>query len=67
MIEYKSEILKVSYKLVKASLTEVEVKKLDELINKRSVEGWELVTHSFMGGSDSMASGILVTFKREKG
>lgn len=66
MFEYKSEVLKISYKLLKASINDSEVVKLDELLNERAAEGWKLVTHSFMGGTDNMANGILITFKKEK-
>jgi hypothetical protein len=65
MFEYKSEILKISYKLLKASINEEEVRRLDDLINKRAAEGWLLVTYTFMGGSDNLRNGILVTFKKE--
>ena len=66
MIEYKSEILNVSYKLIKAKIKESEIIELDSLLNKRANEGWELVTHSFMGSNDTHGRGILVTFKRDK-
>ena len=66
MIEYKSEILNVSYKLLQAKITESEITELDDLLNMRAQEGWELVTHSFMGSNDTLGRGILVTFKRDK-
>ena len=64
MAEYKTEILKVSYRLLKASIKEPEVKELDELINQRASEGWELVTYTFMGNNDSFSRGVLMTFKK---
>jgi len=66
MIRYKSEMLKVSFKWVTSSITDEELVKLDEVINKRSKEGWDLVSYSFMGGSGGgWGRGILMTFKRE--
>ena len=63
--KYKSEILAVSFKFLKSTIKEEEVRMLDELINKRSSEGWELVTYAFMGGgAGNIARGILLTFKK---
>jgi hypothetical protein len=55
MIVYKSEILKISYKMFKSSINEEEIHRLDDLINKRAAEGWQLVTYSFVGGSDNLS------------
>jgi hypothetical protein len=68
MIRYKTEILKTSFKFINSSISENEVSELDELINKRQKEGWELVTYSFMGGGGGGADfgrGVLITFKKE--
>ena len=65
MTKYKSELLKVSFKLMTASIKEEEIAMLDEVINKRAKEGWELVTYTFMGGDGSLGRGILLTFKKE--
>ena len=66
MVRYKSEVLKVSFKLITSSISEGEVVEMDELINQRAKEGWELVTYSFMGGGGSdFGRGILLTFKRD--
>ena len=66
MARYESEILTVSFKWIKSTIKEEEVRMLDELINRRAKEGWELVTHSFMGGgAGNIARGILLTFKKE--
>jgi hypothetical protein len=66
LFEYKSEILKISYKLLRASINDSEVDNLGKLINERALEGWELVTYSFMGGADNLGNGVLITFKKEK-
>ena len=65
MAKYKSELLKVSFKLVTASIKEEELAMLDEVINNRSREGWDLVTYAFMGNEGSFGRGILLTFKKE--
>jgi len=67
MARYKSEVLKVTFKLIMSSINEEEVVKMDELINKRASEGWELVTYSFMGGGggSDFGRGILLTFKKD--
>ena len=67
MARYKSEVLKVSFKLITSSISESEVVKMDELINQRAKEGWELVTYSFMGGGggSGLGGGILLTFKKD--
>ena len=48
-MEYKSEILKISYIMLKAAIKEIELQQLDKLINKRAAEDRELVTYAFMG------------------
>ena len=65
MTVYKTEILKVSFKWLKASIKEEEIIQLDNLINLRAKEGWELVTYAFMGDEGSLGRGVLMTFKKE--
>ena len=65
MTVYRSEILKVSFKWMTASIKEEEIAQLDDLINKRSSSGWELVTYAFMGDAESFGRGILITFKKD--
>ena len=64
MYEYKSELIMTTKTsgIVK-NLSEKDVSILDELINKRATEGWELVTHSF---SIVGTTQFVVTFKKEK-
>jgi len=63
---YKSEMMKVSFKWVTSKITDEELVKLDEVINKRSKEGWDLISYTFMGGSGGgWGRGILLTFRRE--
>jgi hypothetical protein len=70
MVEYRSEIMKVAWKMWSSSIKEKEMNEFDVLINQRASEGWELVAFAFMGGGQGglgvdMGRGILVTFKRE--
>ena len=48
MYEYKSELLDVRTKWFNDSADEKYVAKLDEFLNERISEGWELVTYSYM-------------------
>ena len=41
---YKSEILYVSKKIWSDKATEEDIAMLDDLLNRRASEGWELVT-----------------------
>ena len=66
MFEYKSEIIETSIKWFKDNADQNDLMKLDELINTRSSEGWELVVHSYMVNATASRSAILVTFKKEK-
>jgi len=67
MVIYKSEIMKVGATFIKSSITDEESSELDMLINQRSKEGWEFVTHALMGGGGNvdLGRGILITFKRD--
>jgi len=65
MTVYKTEILKVSFKWMMASINEEEIAQLDDFINKRASSGWELVTYAFMGDAGNFGRGILVTFKKD--
>jgi len=62
MLKYESVILDAS-SLVKAKLGTKDVSVLDEVINKRAADGWELVTHSY---SVAGFAQLLLTFKKEQ-
>ncbi len=66
MYEYKSEILWVGSKLWSDKASEQDAQELDELLNRRSAEGWELVTYDYMATSVQIKGAFIVTFKREK-
>ena len=49
MFEYKSEILDTFIQYgAKDGANDIDVSKIDELINLRVAEGWEFVAHSFI-------------------
>lgn len=66
MWTYKSEVLETSVKWFKDSASTEDLGHLDDLINSRAKEGWELVTHSYMPNVIATRSAILVTFRKEK-
>lgn len=64
MYQYKTEILKAGLKLFSDKANEKDVAELDELINKRAEEGWELVTYDYMATSVQVQGAFLVTFRK---
>lgn len=66
MYIYKTEILNVSMKFFSDKANESDVEMLDELINSRAQEGWELVTYDYMATSTQIKGAFLVTFKKPK-
>ena len=67
MYIYKSEVIDTEVKWgTKDSASPKDVEKLDELINERVKEGWELATYSYMSNAFGVRSAILVTFKKKK-
>lgn len=64
MFEYKTEILETSIKWVKDSANEKDLTQLDELINSKAQQGWELVTHAYMPNVTATRSAFLVTFRK---
>ena len=67
MYEYKSEVLDTLIRYgFKDDTNDSEVSKIDDLINRRTEEGWEFVTHSFMSNLAGPRSSILITFRKPK-
>ncbi len=65
MIRYESEILKVGTKFWSDKANEEDAAILDELLNRRAAEGWELVNYDYMATSSQVRGAFLVTFKKE--
>ena len=67
MYTYKSEVINTETKWgFNDSASPKDVEKLDELINTRANEGWELANYSYMPNVFGTRSAILVTFKKKK-
>ncbi|EOH94250.1 DUF4177 domain-containing protein [Enterococcus pallens] len=64
MYEYRSEILITGMKWVSDKADENDLYELDELINQRAREGWELATYSYMATTLQIRGATLITFKR---
>ena len=64
MYEYKCEIFYASAKFASTMLKEHELMDVSNLLNERAAEGWELVTHTFMGDIGA-PNGLLITFKKQ--
>ena len=66
MCEYKSEVLEAGIRWTKGRATETDASKLDELINARFSEGWELVTYCYTTEALNFSASVLITFRRKK-
>ena len=65
MYKYKTEILRVSVKWFSDKANEKDIAELDELINKRATEGWELATYDYMATSSQIQGAFIVTFRKK--
>ena len=66
MFIYKTEILNVGKKIWSDKADEKDIAMLDELLNKRAEEGWELVTYDYMATSTQIKGAFVITFKKNK-
>ena len=62
MFEYKNEVIDMSG-ILKSKLSGNDMITLDDMINKRAAEGWELISSSYFVGVPVQ---VLLTYKREK-
>ena len=62
---YKTEILTVSTKLWSDKATNADAAELDELLNRREAEGWELVTYDYMATSLQLKGAFIITFRKK--
>ena len=65
MYEYQSEILTTGMKLWSDKANENDAAALDELLNERAQEGWELVTYDYMATSTQIKGAFIITFRRK--
>ena len=61
---YKTEILKVGIKFWSDKANEADASELDELLNRRASEGWELVTYDYMATSSQIRGAFIITFRK---
>ncbi len=62
---YKTEILKVGTKLWSDKANDEDCLKLDELLNLRAEEGWQLVTYDYMATSSQIKGAFIITFRKD--
>ena len=65
MYIYKSEILTVGTKWISDKADEDDIAVLDQLLNERSADGWELVTYDYMANSTQIKGAFVVTFRKQ--
>ena len=65
MYKYMTEILTVGSKWLSDKADEKDAAELDEQLNRRSAEGWELVTYDYMATSVQIKGAFIITFRRE--
>ncbi len=66
MYTYKTEILTVSSKWWSDKANDADAEMLDELLNQRAEEGWELVTYDYMATSSQIRGAFVVTFRKPR-
>lgn len=66
MFIYKTEILTVGTKFWSDKANGKDIALLDELLNKRAEEGWELVTYDYMATSAQIKGAFVITFRQNR-
>lgn len=66
MYTYRTEILPVSTKFFSDKSDQKDISILDDLLNQRASEGWELVTYDYMATSMQIKGAFVVTFRKER-
>lgn len=65
MYTYRTEIMPVSFKFWSDKANVGDAALLDELLNRRAAEGWELAAYDYMATSSQIKGAFIVTFRRE--
>ncbi len=65
MYTYKTEILMVGTKLWSDRANAQDAAELDELLNRRESEGWELATYDYMITIGSIRGAFVITFRKK--
>ena len=66
MYTYKTEILMVGTKWFSDKADANERAVLDQLINERAADGWELVTYDYLATSVQIKGGFVITFRKQQ-
>ena len=66
MYIYKTEILMVSTKWFSDKANENDTAALDQFLNEKAAEGWELVTYDYMATSLQVKGAFVITFRKQK-
>ena len=66
MYTYKTEILMVGTKWFSDKADTNDIAVLDQLLNERAADGWELVTYDYMATSVQIKGGFVITFRKQQ-
>ena len=66
MYIYKTEILTVGTKWLSDKADANDIATLDQLINERATDGWELVTYDYMATSTQIKGAFVITFRKQR-
>ena len=66
MYRYHSDILWTGTKFFSDKANEEDAAALDEFINRKAEEGWELVTYDYMATSSQLKGAFIITFRRNE-
>ena len=66
MYTYKTEILMVGTKWFSDKADANDIAVLDQLINERAADGWELVTYDYMATSVQIKGAFVITFRKRQ-
>ena len=66
MYTYKTEILTVGTKWLSDKADTNDIAALDQLINERAANGWELVTYDYMATSVQVKGAFVITFRKQQ-
>ncbi len=66
MYIYKTEILTVSTKWFSDKANAKDTSILDQFINEKAADGWELVTYDYMATSTQIKGAFVITFRKQQ-
>ncbi len=66
MYIYKTEILTVGTKWFSDKANENDIAILDQFLNEKAADGWELVTYDYMATALQVKGSFIVTFRKQQ-